>query len=126
MTRPRIPLPDLLAQHPLDLSTLEPAPTSPSRAEVHARVERIHLSPCTLCGDMGATSRVHATEEHGPRWVDLCWEHGMQARRVSRVPSTLEGIRADLRAAMAAVAAEQGVTVRVEMWTDEGGWQEES
>ena len=43
MTRPRMPLADLLAQHPIDLSALEPAPTAPSRAEVRARVERIHL-----------------------------------------------------------------------------------
>lgn len=31
--------------------------------------------------------------------MDLCWGYGMAVRRCSRIPATLEGIAADLRAA---------------------------
>ncbi len=31
--------------------------------------------------------------------MDLCWDHGMAVRRRSRLPATLEGIVANLRAA---------------------------
>ncbi|MFC7883253.1 hypothetical protein ACFUVV_15460 [Streptomyces sp. NPDC057376] len=46
-----------------------------------------------------ATARAVHFPDAGPRWVDLRWDHGMAVRRRSRLPQTLEGIAADLRAA---------------------------
>ncbi|MEU6379590.1 hypothetical protein [Streptomyces sp. NPDC046909] len=41
------------------------------------------------------------------------------------MPTTKEGILADLREVFAEVAAELGVTPQVRLWTDENDWQDE-
>ncbi|MFE7167200.1 hypothetical protein [Streptomyces sp. NPDC057616] len=125
MARERISLVELLRRHPVDLSALQPAPAEPTGRELSARVRAIHHKPCSVCGQMCATSRVHTTPEQGPRWVDLCWDHGLATMPVSRMPDTVEGILAELREAAAEVAAELGRPVPMTVWTDKDGWRDE-
>ncbi|MFF0674227.1 hypothetical protein ACFYVE_39190 [Streptomyces tendae] len=89
---------DLLARHGIDPGGLEVAPAPPARRETLARVQAPPRA-CVVCGDQAATARAVPFSGAGSRWVDLCWEHGMAARRPSRLPASLEGIAADLRAA---------------------------
>ncbi|MEU5143705.1 hypothetical protein [Streptomyces sp. NPDC021139] len=96
---------DLLKQHGIEPGTLEAAPAPPARRETLVRVQETPPRPCAACGAPAATTRAVAFLGAGPRWVDLCWNHGMAVRRRSRLPATLEGIAADLRAA----ALEAGV-----------------
>ncbi|WP_435607090.1 hypothetical protein [Streptomyces ardesiacus] len=90
---------ELLAQHGVPPAQLEPAPAPPALSEVITRILAARPHPCSACGADSATARVVPFPGMGLRWVDLCWEHGMSVRRRSRVPTTLEGIAADLRAA---------------------------
>ena len=112
---------ELLAQHALDPTTLEPAPAEPTRVQVKARYDFLHTRACTACGkeEDSRTSRVAVFPEAGPRWVDLCREHTLATMAPWRGPSTTEGILADLRE----VAAQVGLPLR--LWTDEEGWSDE-
>ena len=57
------------------------------------------------CGEDSATALVRNFGD-GPRWVDLCWEHGWATvEPAPGMPTTLEGILADVRE----VAAELGL-----------------
>src|SRR5690349_16241351 len=71
----------------------------PARAQALARVQALPPHLCTVCGEQAAAVRAVAFPDAGPRWVDLCWDHGMAARRRSRLPAALDGIGEDLRAA---------------------------
>ncbi|MEV5646090.1 hypothetical protein AB0L67_39285 [Streptomyces flaveolus] len=105
---------DLVTQHGIDPT--RPAPAPPARAQTSpaSRRRRPHLS--TVRGEQAATARAVVFPGAGPRWVDLCWDHGMAARRRSRLPATLDGIGEDLRAA----AREAGLAPRpsLERWCD--------
>ncbi|MFE1455824.1 hypothetical protein ACFW7K_12645 [Streptomyces sp. NPDC058735] len=90
---------DLLDQHGIDPAGLEAAPVPPARQETLTRIQEVPPRPCAVCGDPVATARIVRFPDAGSRWVDLCWDHGMAVRPRSRVPETLEGILADLRAA---------------------------
>ncbi len=90
---------DLLGQHSIEPGDLEVAPALPAPREMLARIQEVPPRPCAVCGDPVATARVVRFPDAGSRWVDLCWDHGMAVRPRSRVPETLEGILADLRAA---------------------------
>ncbi len=90
---------DLLDQHGIEPADLEAASAPPARREILARVQEMPPRACVVCGDQAATVRIVSFPTAGPRWVDLCWDHGMAVRRRSRLPATVEGIAADLRAA---------------------------
>ncbi|MFL9658767.1 hypothetical protein ACJ7VE_34230 [Streptomyces sp. PB17] len=90
---------DLLTRHGIDPGGLEAAPAPPARRETLARVQAAPPRACVVCGGQAATARAVSFPGAGSRWVDLCWEHGMAVRRRSRLPASLEGIAADLRAA---------------------------
>jgi len=117
---------DLLEREHVDLSALDPAPAKPTRDEQRARILRVPPRPCTVCGDAIRTTRVHTTPEHGPRWVDLCRDHALLTWPAAPgMPSTMEGVLADLREVAAEVAAEREAAVRLRVYTDEDGWQDE-
>ncbi|MEU9647161.1 hypothetical protein [Streptomyces sp. NPDC048188] len=88
---------DLLTRHGITPEHLDQAPAPPARAQALARVQEVPPRPCTVCGAPAATTRAVVFPDAGPRWVDLCWNHGMAVRRRHRLPQTLEGITADLR-----------------------------
>ncbi|MEV5646217.1 hypothetical protein AB0L67_39990 [Streptomyces flaveolus] len=90
---------DLVTQHGIDPARLDPAPAPPARAQALARVQAAPSRICTVCGEQAAAARAVGFPGAGPRWVDLCWDHGMAVRRRSRLPATLDGIVEDLRAA---------------------------
>ncbi|MGW5568195.1 hypothetical protein ACWEWD_32920 [Streptomyces tendae] len=90
---------DLLDHHGIKPTGLEAAPAPPARRETLARIQETPPPPCVVCGDPAATARSVRFPGAGPRWVDLCWDDGMAVRPRSRLPETLEGIAADLRAA---------------------------
>ncbi|EST20409.1 hypothetical protein [Streptomyces roseochromogenus] len=83
-------------------------PLAPASLPMHVIIDRIitpEFWPCAACGCLGVTARVLDTEE-GPRWLDLCWDHGMNVHQPSPgMPMTMEGIVAGLRAAAEAVGA---------------------
>ncbi|WP_327691334.1 hypothetical protein OG870_22680 [Streptomyces sp. NBC_00461] len=107
--RDRIDLGELLRQQHVDLSALEPAPAKPTSSEKVRRIQRMPPWPCSVCGEMSPTVRVYDSPEHGPRWVDLCRDHGITTMPPWRGPSTVEGIIADLRE----VADKLGLTLRL-------------
>ena len=90
---------DLLDQHGIEPDSLEAAPDPPARRVTLARVQEAPPRSCVVCGAPAATVRAVPFPGAGPRWVDLCWDHGLAVRRRSFLPQTLEGIAADLRAA---------------------------
>ncbi|MBZ6142489.1 hypothetical protein [Streptomyces olivaceus] len=90
---------DLLAGHGIGPVHLEPAPSPPARAQTLARVQSVPPRSCVVCGDEAATARIVVYPDTGPRWADLCWDHGMAVRPRCSLPETLEGIVSDLRAA---------------------------
>ncbi len=67
--------------------------------------------PCSACGSDSVTARVVTFAGAGPRWVDLCRDHALVVRCPSRVPTTLEGTVADLRAAAQEVGLPSTSTV---------------
>lgn len=97
---------DLLAEHGVDPNTLEPAPAEPAGKEFSARIARWPLKPCSVCGDDCRTAQVLHFPEYGHRWVDLCRNHSLATwQPAPRMPSTVEGIIADLREVAAEVGA---------------------
>ncbi|MEV4044276.1 hypothetical protein [Streptomyces sp. NPDC049744] len=90
---------DLLDHYGINPTGLEAAPVPPARRETLARIQETPPRPCVVCGGPAATARAVRFPGVGPRWVDLCWDDGMAVRPRCRVPETLEGIAADLRAA---------------------------
>jgi hypothetical protein len=80
-----------------------------------ARVQAVPPHTCAVYGEQAATTRAVVFQGAGPRWVDLCWDHGMAVRRRSRLPATLDGISADLRAA-AREAGLLGAARRTSRW----------
>ncbi|MCI3277607.1 hypothetical protein [Streptomyces cylindrosporus] len=116
--RQRMELGDLLHQQHVDPSGLDPAPGRPTEREYFRRIHR--MLPCTACGETAASTRVHNSPNHGPRWVDLCMPHMILTMKPApRMPTTLEGILDDVRE----VAAEVGLTLRPisqEEWEETG------
>ncbi|MFE1075174.1 hypothetical protein ACFW5W_28645 [Streptomyces sp. NPDC058783] len=104
---------DLLDQHGIDPADLEAAPLPPARQETLTRIQEVPPRPCVVCADAAATARAVCFAGTGPRWVDLCWDHGMAVRPRSRHPGTLEGIAEDLRAA----AREAGLRGRISFYS---------
>ncbi len=90
---------DLLARHGIHPARLESAPSPPAHAHILSRVQSVPPRPCVVCGDQAATACIVVCSEAGPRWADLCWDHGMAVRPQCSLPETLEGIVSDLRAA---------------------------
>ncbi|MCX5357339.1 hypothetical protein OG864_00905 [Streptomyces sp. NBC_00124] len=91
---------------------------------MRARITARPAYRCAVCGKGRSTARVLDTG-HGARWLDLCLSHGLAVLEPSlRMPTTTEGILADLREVVAEVAAETGRTPDVRLWTDETGWQD--
>ncbi|MGW8635034.1 hypothetical protein [Streptomyces sp. NPDC055793] len=102
----------LLARYGVDPARLDQAPDPPARSQALARVQEAPSRDCVVCGAIAATSRAVAFPLAGARWVDMCWEHHMAVlHRPSRVPGTLEGIAADLRAAAGEVGLPWAETV---------------
>ncbi|MFF8883895.1 hypothetical protein [Streptomyces flaveolus] len=89
---------DLVTRHGIDPARLDPAPDPPARVQALARVQVVPPRSCMVCGERAATARPVFFPAARPRWVDLCWGHGMAVRRSSRLPETLDGIGEDLRA----------------------------
>ncbi|MCX4993417.1 hypothetical protein [Streptomyces sp. NBC_00568] len=101
---------DLLLRLGVDSATLDPAP---AHHRGTAGPARVGLSPvaCTLCAAPARFTRVVDVPGSGPCWLDRCCPCylatvGMQP---SRVPATVDGIVADLRAA----AVDAGVALTV-------------
>jgi hypothetical protein len=111
---------ELLARHAIDPAALEPAPADTSRQQVIDRICAFPPRPCSVCGEPSPTARMRVFPGHGPRWVDLCRDHSLAVIGPWRGPSTVEGILADLREA----AAELGLPLQI--WTDTGGWRDET
>ncbi|MEJ8670103.1 hypothetical protein WKI71_21895 [Streptomyces sp. MS1.AVA.1] len=113
--RDRMDLGELLRQQQVDPGALEQAPATLNRDEQRLRILRMPPWPCSVCGEPSATARPYDSLEHGPRWVDLCWDHALLTRPPAlKMPTTLEGIFADMRK----VATELGLTMRI-MTADE-------
>ncbi|MEU9917783.1 hypothetical protein [Streptomyces sp. NPDC051001] len=118
-------LDELLKRYDVDLSSLPAAPASPADDEVRTRITTRPIQPCAVCGRDSATVRV-LTTDYGPRWLDLCWGHGWAVVEPSpRMPTTVEGIFADLRDVIAELEAETGIKASLELWTDGAGWRDE-
>ena len=108
MARERMTLAELFRRHGVDPETLPQAPPSPPDSLVRTRITQAPLQPCAACGEDSAHVRVRDFGD-GPRWVDLCWEHGWATvEPAPGMPTTLEGILADARE----VAAELGLELR--------------
>lgn len=106
---------DLLRTLGIDPATLDPAPPwAPYRGTSTARLDGGHR--CACCGQPARATRVVDVPGCGPRWLDTCRTHFLAVTRLlpSRMPSTVEGIVADLRAA----AREAGASLTVV--TDDG------
>lgn len=106
---------DLLRTLGVDPATLDPAPPwAPYRGTGTARLDGGHR--CVRCDQPARATRVVDVPGLGPRWLDTCRDCFLAAARVlpSRMPSTVDGIVADLREA----AAEAGVDLAVV--TDDG------
>jgi hypothetical protein len=113
----RVTFDELLARHGMDPATLPVAPADPSRQEMRDRCRILPGAPCMVCDEYCATTSVANIPGHGPRWVDLCWRHFRGVTKPAPgVPSTMEGILADIRAA----ADEVGLSMR-EMSAEEWG-----
>ncbi|MFI1727527.1 hypothetical protein [Streptomyces sp. NPDC020489] len=119
-------LEELLKQTGVEVAALPPAPASPTSRQVHARIAHRPPYLCAVCGKTGAMARVVATDQ-GARWADLCIGHGLTVMEPSpRMPTTAEGILADLREVVAEMAAETGRTPRMRLFADAGGWRDEA
>ncbi|MEV5645959.1 hypothetical protein AB0L67_38580 [Streptomyces flaveolus] len=59
----------------------------------------VGIHPTRLDPAPAPPARAVAFPDAGPRWGDLCRDHGMAARRRSRLPATPDGIGEDLWAA---------------------------
>jgi hypothetical protein len=101
---------DLLRALVIDAADLEPAPPwAPYRGTSTARIDSSR--PCASCGQPARATRVIDVPGLGPRWLDTCHPHFLAATRLlpSRMPSTVEGIVADLREAAREAGA--GLTI---------------
>ena len=106
---------DLLRTLGIDPAALDQAPPwAPYRGTGAARIDGSRS--CAQCGQPARATRVIDVPGLGPRWLDTCRADLLAAARLlpSRMPSTVDGIVADLDAA----AAEAGVDLAVV--TDDG------
>ncbi|MFE2832135.1 hypothetical protein ACFXI6_13975 [Streptomyces mirabilis] len=106
---------DLLHSLGIDPAALEPAPSwAPYRGTSLARIDGSR--PCARCGLPARATRVVDVPGLGRRWLDTCRDDFLAASRLwpSRMPSTVEGIVADLRTA----AVEAGADLTIV--TDDG------
>jgi hypothetical protein len=106
---------DLLRTLGIDPAALEAAPPwAPYRGTGTARLDGDHR--CARCGQPARATRVVDVPGLGRRWLDTCRDDFIAVGRLlpSRMPSTLEGIVADLRAA----ARDAGVDLTIV--TDDG------
>ncbi|MET9454479.1 hypothetical protein ABZY05_05225 [Streptomyces canus] len=111
----RMDVEELLRQHAVDGSGLDPAPPETGDRltddpQVRARYRADAWRPCCVCGTDYRTSRVIDFPGCGPRWVDLCRDHSLAVRKpaLPTMPATVEGAFADIREA----AAKLGLTMR--------------
>jgi len=91
---------DLLRTLGIDPAALDPAPPwAPHRGTGTARLDGGHR--CARCGQPARATRVVDVPGVGPRWLDTCRDDFLALGRLSpsRMPSTVEGIVADLREA---------------------------
>lgn len=98
---------DLLRTLGIDPAALDPAPPwAPYRCTSTARLDGSHR--CVRCGQPARATRVVDVPGLGRRWLDTCRDCFLAVARLlpSRMPSTVEGIVADLRAAAAEVGAD--------------------
>ncbi|MFF0736932.1 hypothetical protein ACFYVK_35625 [Streptomyces chartreusis] len=125
--RERMTVEELMQRYAVDPVGLDPAPAKPAMREILARFDQQWTLPCTACGKMRdcQTALSVAFPGYGPRWVDLCREHWLATMSPWRGPTTVEGIMQDLREVIAEVSAKLGTPARVQVWTDETGWQDE-
>ncbi|MER5875417.1 hypothetical protein ABT119_05750 [Streptomyces sp. NPDC001910] len=97
---------DLLLRLGVDPDTLAPA-VDPRRGP-----DRVGLNPvpCSTCGQPARFTRIVDLDQ-GPRWLDRCRSCFLATvgTQPSRMPATVDGIVADLRAAM----AEAGVALTI-------------
>ncbi|MER5694973.1 hypothetical protein ACWDBO_31690 [Streptomyces mirabilis] len=103
---------DLLRTLGIDPAALEPAPPwAPYRGTSTARLDGGHR--CARCGQPARATRVVDAPGLGRRWLDTCRDDFLAVARLrpSRMPSTVEGIVADLRAAAVEVGAPLTVVV---------------
>ncbi|MFF4909731.1 hypothetical protein ACFY2T_33280 [Streptomyces sp. NPDC001260] len=108
MARERMTLAELFRRHAVDPDALPHAPPSPPDSEVRKRITRAPFQPCAACGEDSSHILTRDFGD-GPRWVDLCWEHGWATvEPAPGMPTTLEGILAEARQ----VAAELGLELR--------------
>jgi hypothetical protein len=101
---------DLLRLLTIDPADLAPAPPwAPYRGTGTERIEGDHR--CEQCGEPAQATRVVDLPGMGRRWLDTCRTHmlAVAGQRPSRMPSTAEGIAADLSAA----AREAGVGLTI-------------
>ncbi|MFE5368239.1 hypothetical protein [Streptomyces mirabilis] len=101
---------DVLRTLGIDPAALDPAPPwAPYRGTSLARIDGSR--PCARCGQPARATRVVDVPGLGRRWLDTCRDDFLAASRLlpSRMPSTVEGIVADLRAA----AAEAGTDLTI-------------
>ncbi|MFE2297894.1 hypothetical protein ACFXAW_06825 [Streptomyces sp. NPDC059445] len=91
---------DLLLRLGIDPATLDPAP-EPKRGPDRVGLDPV---PCVLCGAPARFTRIVALDG-GPCWLDRCCPCFLATvdLQPSRMPVSVDGIVADLRAAMAAV-----------------------
>jgi hypothetical protein len=97
---------DLLRSLAVDPAALDRAPARLRAAAARERFGR----PCSVCGAPARATTIVALSE-GCCWLDTCRDHMLAVARLrpSRMPSTVEGIAADLRAA----AVETGVDLTI-------------
>ncbi|MFI6663245.1 hypothetical protein ACIBL8_48165 [Streptomyces sp. NPDC050523] len=112
--RDHLDLGELLRQRRVDLSALDPAPAEPTDREHFDRIHR--MLPCSLlCERKSSSVRMLDDPEHGPRWVDLCFEHALMAPPPQfQRPITWKGILTDLQEA----ADKVGLTLTVRSFSD--------
>jgi len=97
---------DLLRSLAVDPANLDPAPARLRSAAARERFGR----PCSVCGAPAQATTTVALSG-GCCWLDTCRDHMLAVARLrpSRMPSTVEGIAADLREA----AREAGVGLTI-------------
>jgi hypothetical protein len=77
-------LTQLFAEHGVTHADLDPAPAAVMRRHASARIRRLPPWPCRLCGQPSPAAFVAVTAAAGPRWVELCGQHAVQAGRLGR------------------------------------------
>ncbi|MFF0792917.1 hypothetical protein [Streptomyces spiralis] len=101
---------DVLRHLSVEPAGLDPAPSQMRGRDAGRRIGR-HPRACVGCGRPARVTGIIDVPAYGHRWLDRCRDCFLATVDLepSRVPPTLEGILADLRAA----AAEARVELRI-------------